>query len=100
MAALHDVVERTDWTLERLRNEGLPARVVAAVDALSRREGEDYFDFVRRAISNPLARPVKRADLLDNLQEARKEPPSPKRDERIARYERALKLVDGDQTRA
>ena len=100
VAALHDVVERTDWTLERLRNEGFPARVVAAVDALSRREGEDYFDFVRRAISNPLARPVKRADLLDNLQAARNEPPSPKRDERSARYEQALKLVDGDRASA
>ncbi len=96
VAALHDVVERTEWTPERLRDAGFAAGVVAAVDALSRREGEDYFDFVRRAISNPLARPVKRADLLDNLQEARAALPGPKRNARLARYEEALRIIDGD----
>lgn len=71
VAWLHDVVEKgPGWSFDRLRGEGFPEEVVGAVDALSKREGEDYFEFVRRSISNPLARSVKRADLTDNLAQA------------------------------
>ena len=71
VAYLHDIVEKTaDWSLERLAQEGFSRAVIDAVDAMTRRNGEDYPDFVRRAIANPLARPVKRADLEDNLQQA------------------------------
>jgi (p)ppGpp synthase/HD superfamily hydrolase len=71
VAYLHDIVEKADgWSLDRLSDEGFPQTVVEAVDAMTKREGEDYLDFVRRAIANPLARPVKRADLEDNLQQA------------------------------
>jgi hypothetical protein len=38
---------------------------------MSKRDGEDYLDFVRRSVRNPLARPVKRADLMDNLAQMR-----------------------------
>ena len=71
VAYLHDIVEKADgWSLDRLSAEGFPQAVVEAVDAMTKREGEDYLDFVRRAIANPLARPVKRADLEDNLLQA------------------------------
>lgn len=72
VAWLHDVVEKgPGWTFQRLRDEGFSERVIEAVDAMSKREGEDYFEFVRRSIANPLARPVKRADLADNLLQMR-----------------------------
>ena len=72
VAWLHDVVEKgPDWTLDQLRSEGFPEAVVSAVDAMTKRDGEDYFDFVRRSIRNPLAQPVKRADLTDNLAQMR-----------------------------
>src|SRR5690349_788385 len=67
VAALHDVVEDSDLTLDDLRREGFSAEVVSAIDALSRREGEDYLEFVRRAASHPRARFAKQEDLLDNL---------------------------------
>ncbi|MDB5523448.1 MAG: Metal dependent phosphohydrolase, region [Rhizobium sp.] len=71
VAYLHDIVEKADgWSVERLAREGFPPSVVDAVDAMTRRDGEDYAVFVRRAIADPLARPVKRADLEDNLQQA------------------------------
>lgn len=88
VAALHDVVERTGWTLERLRAEGFSDEVLAAVHALTRTGGEDYFDFVRRALANPLARPVKKADVLDNIEEARRGPATKKSRARLDRYER------------
>jgi hypothetical protein len=71
VAYLHDVVEKgDDWSIERLRTEGFLAEIVSAVDALTKREDENEGDFVRRAASNRLARPVKAADLRDNLDQA------------------------------
>ena len=68
VAYLHDIVEKgKGWTLDRLREEGFPREIIAAVDALTRRDNEAWEDFVRRAGANALARPVKQADLEDNL---------------------------------
>ncbi|EJC83508.1 hypothetical protein Rleg4DRAFT_6746 [Rhizobium leguminosarum bv. trifolii WSM2297] len=71
VAYLHDVAEKGNgWTLDRLREEGFPPAIISAVDALTRRTDEADDDFVRRAASNPLALPVKQADLEDNLRQA------------------------------
>jgi len=66
-AVLHDVVEDTDWTLERLGAAGFPPALVDALDCLTHRPGEPYPRYVRRAAANPVARRVKLADLEDNL---------------------------------
>lgn len=94
VAVLHDVVEDTDWTLERLREEGFSEGVVSAVEAVTRRDGEDYFDFVRRAAAHPMARAIKRADLIDNLDLSRIASPSSKDFARLKRYEQALALLE------
>jgi len=70
-AVLHDLVEDTEWTLEALRAEGFVDAVVDAIDGLTRRDGEVYLDFCRRAGTNEIARVVKLADLEDNLDPAR-----------------------------
>jgi guanosine-3',5'-bis(diphosphate) 3'-pyrophosphohydrolase len=70
-AVLHDLVEDTPWTFDDLRREGFDEAVVAALDGLTRREGETYLDFCRRAAGNELARQVKLADIDDNLDPAR-----------------------------
>ncbi|OWV99800.1 HD domain-containing protein [Rhizobium sp. R693] len=68
VAYLHDVAEKgKGWTLDRLREEGFPAPIISAVDALTRRPDEPDDAFVRRAASNPFALPVKQTDLEDNL---------------------------------
>jgi hypothetical protein len=65
------VIEKSEgWTLDRLRLDAFPEEVLEAIDALTRRSGEDEADFVARAAANRLALPVKRADLEDNLQQA------------------------------
>jgi (p)ppGpp synthase/HD superfamily hydrolase len=94
-AALHDVVEDSDWTLDDLRREGFSETVVEIVDALTRREGEDYFDFARRAAATPLGREVKRADLLDNMDIRRIANPTETDWERLRRYRAALDMIDG-----
>jgi (p)ppGpp synthase/HD superfamily hydrolase len=93
-AVLHDVVEDTPWTLDGLRAEGFSENVVNAVDALTRREDEDYEVFVRRAAENPLARRVKIADLRDNLDLSRIANPTERDRKRVEKYERALAILE------
>lgn len=64
-AVLHDVVEDSAVTVADIRDT-FGGTVADAVDALTRREGEDYTDFITRCGTNPLARRVKQADLHDN----------------------------------
>lgn len=94
-AMLHDVVEDCGITLERLRAEGFPDAVVRAVEALTKRDGEDYDAFVRRAGADPIARIVKLADLADNRDLSRLPNPTTKDRERLAKYERATAYLEG-----
>lgn len=96
-AVLHDVVEDSQVTIEDLIAEGFAREIVYAVDALSRRDGEDYMDFVRRASGDPIARRVKRADLEDNLDLTRIRNLTDRDLERAHRYQCALEiLVEGE----
>ncbi|ARO27839.1 metal-dependent phosphohydrolase HD domain-containing protein (plasmid) [Rhizobium sp. TAL182] len=88
VAYLHDVAEKgSGWTLDRLREEGFPSAIISAVDALTRRPGEPDDEFVRRAASNPLALPVKQADLEDNLRQAEQA------GKKTEKYQRGLDLL-------
>lgn len=70
VAVLHDVVEDSrDWQLSDLADFG--PDIVEALDALTRRDGEDYFHYIERLSKNPRAVRVKLADLADNLDKSR-----------------------------
>src|SRR5215204_3164106 len=92
-AVLHDVVEDTDWTLERLREEGFSDEILEAVDCLTHREGESYQEFVERVRTNPVARRVKIADLEDNMNILRISQLGAKDLERLEKYHRAWCLL-------
>jgi (p)ppGpp synthase/HD superfamily hydrolase len=96
-AVLHDVVEDTAWTLDDLRARGFPAEVLAAVDALTRRPGEDYDAFVERAAADPIARRVKLADLEDNLDLGRLDRVTADDLERLERYRRAHRRLSAGE---
>ncbi len=89
-AVLHDVVEDTPWTLEQLRAEGFGDEVLRAVDALTKRDGEDYLAFVDRAGRDPVARAVKIADIRDNMDESRIARDTDRDRERLEKYRQAL----------
>ena len=95
-AVLHDVVEDTDWTLDRLRDEGLPEEVIEAVDCLTRRDGESYQEFVGRVRTNSIARQVKVADLEDNMNLLRISRLGAKDLERLEKYHRAWSMLTGE----
>ncbi|HEX8532090.1 MAG TPA: hypothetical protein VF646_18775 [Cytophagales bacterium] len=86
---LHDVVEDSPMTLDDLRREGFPERIVQAVDCLTKREGEPYDQFVDRTKTNPLAIAVKLNDLEDNM-DVRRAPRLEEKDlERLNKYLKA-----------
>lgn len=91
VSVLHDVVEDGDVTLEDLRELGVSSAAVAAIDCLSKREGEVYEDFIARIKPNDLARRVKIADIRDNLDLTRLPRVSDKDLQRVAKYHRALR---------
>jgi len=94
-AVLHDVVEDGEVTLEQLRAEGSLEAVVGAVDALTKREGEDYEAFIRRVGPNRLARRVKLADLRDNSDLSRIANPTGKDRARLEKYRKSIAYLEG-----
>ena len=67
IGTLHDVLEDTDWTVDDLRRVGFSERIVLGIDALTKRDGEKYFDFVERCSLNEDARDLKLEDLDHNM---------------------------------
>ncbi len=96
---LHDVVEDSDWTLEKLRGERFPETVIDALRSVTTEEGEDYDDFVRRARENPIGRRVKIADVTDNLDIKRISDPTDRDFQRLKKYLRALDILRGRQAK-
>lgn len=71
VALLHDVVEDTDVTLADLENVGFPEEIVEAVGVLTKPKGADYFEYVRKVKSNPIAKKIKLLDLAHNSDPSR-----------------------------
>ena len=95
VAVLHDVCEDCEgWTFDRLRGEGFPDHIIAALDSVTKRDGEDYEAFARRAAADPIGRQVKLADLRDNCDLSRIAAPTERDMERIAKYRRAIELIE------
>ena len=54
VGVLHDVVEDTDWTFERLAAEGFSAEVIEALRCVTKlSENEPYDKFIARVKENP-----------------------------------------------
>jgi (p)ppGpp synthase/HD superfamily hydrolase len=66
-AVLHDVVEDTDWTLERLEAEGFDEEVIIAVKLLTHDKKVPYKKYIKAIKTNKIALRVKLADLEDNM---------------------------------
>lgn len=70
VALLHDVVEDTEVAMEELAKE-FPAEVIEPLTLLTHDDETEYFDYVRRIKSNPIAKKVKLADLAHNSDQSR-----------------------------
>jgi (p)ppGpp synthase/HD superfamily hydrolase len=85
-AVLHDTVEDTNVTIDDLVRSGFSEAVIAAVQALTKSEGETRIAAARRAVVDPIARAVKLADVADNMDLSRISNPTANDLARIEEY--------------
>lgn len=95
VAVLHDVVEDTGRTFDDLRAMGYSEEILAALDCVTKREGEPYEQFVERAAANPIAHRVKLADLEDNMDVRRLVTVGERDTQRLAKYVAAYRRLKG-----
>lgn len=89
---LHDTVEDTALTVAEVEARFGP-ETAAAVDAVSRREGERWKDYLERVRANPVARQVKISDLIDNSNLGRIPRVTMRDVKRQAKYNKALRKL-------
>lgn len=70
-ALLHDVIEDTSVTMDDLAKAGFSEKVLDAIQCLTKKEGEEYMDFIQRVSGNEIAAKVKIQDLNDNMDVSR-----------------------------
>jgi (p)ppGpp synthase/HD superfamily hydrolase len=67
LGALHDVLERSELTVEDLREKGFAPQVLRAVVHITRDPKETYEAYIERVARDPLAARVKIHDLRDKM---------------------------------
>ena len=90
VGVLHDAVEDSDLTLEELAEAGFPKEILAAIDAITKREYEPYDTYLERVMANAIALRVKIADMTDNMDISRIAHPTQKDWTRLEKYQAIL----------
>jgi (p)ppGpp synthase/HD superfamily hydrolase len=97
VGVLHDVVEDTDWTFDKLSQEGFSQEIIDALRCVTKlSEDEPYDRFIARVKTNPLAVAVKLNDLTDNMDIRRLPYLSDKDVKRLKKYLKAYKRLIGE----
>lgn len=95
VAILHDMIEDGYASFEELQQRfNLDDDQMAALDAITRRQGERYFDYIDRVKQNEMAKTVKLADLKDNIRRCAEDLPN--RWGLIRRYAKAYGILIGE----
>ena len=98
LGALHDVLERSDLTLADLEKKGFSARILKALEHITRKPEETYEQYIDRVVEDNLAIRVKLNDLADKmdlLHVDQLDPSDLKRyNKQLAAYHRMKKLVE------
>ena len=93
IAVLHDVIEKSNIRLSNLKNRGFHQNIISAIDSLSRKKGEPYFDYLKRLMQNKISVKIKLLDLADNIKSHSKINKNGIYDAKINKYQNALKLI-------
>lgn len=86
---LHDVVEDSDITLSDLKEAGFDKDVLEAVNLITKKPGQKYYEYITGLYKNELASIVKMADLTHNMSDLK---PGSMRD----KYEFAYQYLSGE----
>lgn len=90
-AWLHDVVEDTAITFHDLDEAGVHPEIIAAVDAITKRDGESYLEYLLRVKGNKIARTVKIQDIKNNMSDLDRK----KKKSMYEKYQLALYILGG-----
>ena len=94
VAYLHDTVEDTDITIEKIYEE-FGEEIGRAVEVITKPKKLDYIRYIEGIKANELARVVKIADLKHNMDLMRLKEISEKDIKRVEKYRKALGVVEG-----
>jgi len=89
---LHDVIEDTNVTMDDLAYLGLSLRQENALNRVTKRDDETYFEYIDRLSLNRDAVAIKRADLKDNMDPNRGDFKGS--ESLMKRYEKTLDILD------
>ena len=92
---LHDIIEDTECTADILQKEEIPFHIIEAVLLLTKKEGIDEKEYFFRMCENPLAKEVKIADILHNMDLSRLENPTKYQLKRNVKYLHRLSFLLG-----
>ena len=93
IAVLHDILEDTSTTTEDLEALGFSAKIIPAIQALTKQTGESRLEAAKRTALNPLATQVKYVDVLDNMNLTRINNPTPRDFARLEEYKVVLEIL-------
>ena len=94
VAYLHDTLEDTELTKEKLKNLGFPDNIVTSVWLLTHRPHEPYDWYLSLLKEDETARIVKLADLKHNSDISRIPNPTEKDYERLEKYKKAIEFLE------
>ena len=93
--------EYSDLNLEELKKPSFhynkktifPRKIIKTVDAITRRDSEDYFEFINRAKKNIIGRKVIIVDISLNMNLNRESNPMAKDEVNIEDYKKAIEIL-------
>ena len=96
VALLHDVVEDSGMTFEKLSDEGIPATVIAALKILTHDQSVPYMDYIKniKESGNSLAINIKLADLRHNSDLSRLDNIDERMIQRYFKYMEAMAILE------
>lgn len=96
VAILHDVVEDTEVSIEKLQTEGFSNEITEAISLLTKTEGTEYTSYIEKIKSNELAKTVKLADMKHNIDCLRLNELNDYDLKRIKKYHSSIKYLESE----
>lgn len=90
---LHDVAEDTEYGFDEIAKFGFGADVLDALALLTHDKSVPYAEYVERVSHNPIAKAVKIADLMHNMDLTRLEKATDEDFKRVEKYRKALDVL-------
>lgn len=93
IGVMHDVLEDSDISTEQLKGNGFSDEIITALKLLKKLKAESYDEYIDKIKNNSLAKKVKKADLIDNMNTKRLLVLTDEDSIRVKKYKKAYKRL-------